>query len=181
MQTLLQVTKDFNAYSNFTIKQTRITLVAALTIFCVLFALTGCASPPIASIKTYQYRAKPENIERRLRAETKRWKGTPYRTAGTNRRGIDCSGLVLQLYKNVFNIRLPRSTRDQARIGILVSRKQIQPGDLVFFRPTSKVRHVGIYLGDGEFVHASSSRGVIISNINSSYWRKIFWKARRIL
>lgn len=161
--------------------QYRIPFLVALTISCIAFGLTGCTVTPTASLKTYHYRTKPKNIEERLRVEASRWEGTPYRLAGTNRRGIDCSGLVLQFYKNAFNIRLPRLTKDQQRVGIAVSRSQIEPGDLVFFRPSSKINHVGIYLGGGDFVHASSSRGVMISDINSPYWRKIFWKARRVL
>ncbi len=173
--------KNLSSYSYFITNKNRFPILIALTVFCIVFALTGCASTPTASLKTNHYRTKPKKIEQLLRAEANRWKGTPYRSAGTSRKGVDCSGLVLQLYKNVFDIRLPRLTKDQARAGIFVSRSRIRPGDLVFFRPPNRKRHVGVYLGSGEFVHASSSRGVMISNINSPYWRKIFWKARRVL
>ncbi len=181
MRTLLNVTKNLSPYSYFITNKSRVPILIALTVFCIVFALTGCASTPTASLKTYHYQTKPKKIEQLLRAEANQWKGTPYRLAGTSHKGVDCSGLVLQLYKNVFDIHLPRSTKDQARAGIFVSRSRIQPGDLVFFRPSNRKRHVGVYLSGGEFVHASSSRGVMISNINSPYWRKIFWKARRVL
>jgi probable lipoprotein NlpC len=116
-----------------------------------------------------------------LRLEADRWKGTPHRMGGTDREGIDCSGFVMQVYKHLFNIHLPRMTNEQASLGRPIPRSRIHAGDLVFFLPPNKIRHVGIYLGDGDFVHASTSKGVIISNINDRYWQNAFWTARRIL
>ncbi len=159
-----------------------VSVIAALTFFFIVFALTGCGSTPHTPIAIHDYRTKPDNnIEQLLRSEANRWKGTPHRLGGNSRRGIDCSGLVSQLYKNLFNIRLPRSTREQARAGTPISRIQLRAGDLVFFVPPKKRRHVGIYLGRGDFVHASSTKGVMISNMTNPYWRKCYWKARRVL
>lgn len=159
-----------------------VSLIAGLAFFCIVFALTGCGSSPHTPIAAHAYGTKPDNnIEQLLRSEANRWKGTPHRLGGNSRKGIDCSGLVSQLYKSLFNIRLPRSARDQARVGTPVSRIQIRAGDLVFFLPPKKGRHVGIYLGRGEFVHASSTNGVMISNMTNPYWRKCYWKARRVL
>jgi cell wall-associated NlpC family hydrolase len=159
-----------------------VSVIAWLVLFCIVFALTGCGSSPHTPIAAHAYRTNPDNnIEQLLRSEANKWKGTPHRLGGNSRKGIDCSGFVSQLYKNLFNIRLPRSTRGQAQVGTPVSRIQIRAGDLVFFLPPRKGRHVGIYLGRGEFVHASSTNGVMISNMTNSYWRKCYWKARRVL
>jgi cell wall-associated NlpC family hydrolase len=142
--------------------------------------LTGCASAPDQPELIYATRPSSD-IEHLLRAEADRWLGTPHRLGGLTRKGIDCSGLVMQIYKHLFDIRLPRTTNIQARMGVSVSRGDLRPGDLVFFQSYRKTRHVGIYLGRGDFVHASSSQGVMISNMQENHWRESFWLARRIL
>jgi cell wall-associated NlpC family hydrolase len=170
--------KHFQNVSNTSL----VSVVACLMFFCIVLALTGCGSTPHKPISARARVAKPHNnIEQLLRSEANRWKGTPHRLGGNSRKGIDCSGFVSKLYKNLFNIRLPRSTKDQVRVGKPVSRIQIRAGDLVFFLPPRKSRHVGIYLGRGEFVHASSTNGVMISSMTDPYWRKCYWKARRVL
>lgn len=146
----------------------------------IVFGLIGCAPSP-SSPKRHPETYAPSNIEQMLRSEAYRWEGTPHRIGGTSKEGTDCSGFVKQVYKHLFNIQLPRMTSDQVRLGRSIQRSQIRAGDLVFFLPPNKIRHVGIYLGDGDFVHASTSKGVIISNINDRYWRNAFWTARRIL
>lgn len=154
--------------------------LAGLLLVWIGIMMAACASGPEES--TIVYATQPlSDIEHLLRTEADRWLGTPYRFGGVSRKGIDCSGLVMQMYKKLFNIRLPRSTSRQARVGTIVSRGQWQPGDLVFFRPPKRARHVGIYLGGGEFVHTSSSRGVMISHMDENYWRKAYWQARRLL
>ena len=128
-----------------------------------------------------QSQAVDAEIEKRLRQEYRRWQGTQHRLGGSGRRGIDCSGFVKAVYKDVFNIELPRSTRSQVRKGEAVSYENLRSGDLVFFRPPSYPRHVGIYLGGSEFVHASKNKGVTVSKIDQTYWEKYYWTARRIL
>ncbi|MEJ2154461.1 MAG: NlpC/P60 family protein [Desulfobacteraceae bacterium] len=119
-------------------------------------------------------------VEQRLRAKARQWEGTPHRMGGTQRSGVDCSGFVQRIFDDLFNIKLPRATARQVRTGNAVAIHQLRPGDLVFFHPPDKVRHVGIYLGQGEFVHASTSKGVTISRLNTPYWRNAYWTARRI-
>jgi len=120
-------------------------------------------------------------IEQQLRTEAARWRGTPHRMGGSDRRGVDCSGLVQQMYQDLFGIQLPRTARQQSARGLRVKRNELKPGDLVFFNPPGKKDHVGIYLGRGDFVHTSSKKGVTVSRIDSSYWKKYYWTARRIL
>jgi len=100
---------------------------------------------------------------------------------GSDRRGVDCSGLVQQMYRDLFGIQLPRTARQQSGRGLRVKRSELKPGDLVFFNPPGKLDHVGIYLGHGDFVHTSSKKGVTVSRIDSSYWKKHYWTAKRIL
>ncbi len=119
-------------------------------------------------------------VEQTLRDAGPDWLGIPYRWGGTTRRGIDCSAFVQQFVRENLGIELPRTTATQRYEGIHVERDQLLPGDLVFFR-RSGVRHVGVYLNDGEFIHASSSRGVTVSDLTSSYWDRYYWMSRRIV
>jgi cell wall-associated NlpC family hydrolase len=122
-----------------------------------------------------------KEIEKRIRDEYLRWQGTRHRLGGTSPGGIDCSGFVKEVYQNIFNIELPRTTKEQVTKGTPVKKNQLQAGDLVFFNPPTYPRHVGIFLSENEFVHASKREGVIISQIDKYYWGKYYWTARRIL
>jgi len=111
--------------------------------------------------------------------------GTPYKFGGNNpKKGVDCSSFVKHVYKESADISLPRSARDMSREGQAVAKNELEPGDLVFFntrkRPNS---HVGIYAGNGEFVHASSShtKQVTVSRLDQKYWATRFNGARRVL
>lgn len=109
------------------------------------------------------------------------WQGTPYRLGGTSKNGIDCSALIQIIYKNAFTKNIPRTTKIQAQSGAFVTRNNLKIGDLVFFKPSGKSRHVGIYMGKNQFMHASTSKGVIISTLDNPYWKSNYWQARRIL
>ena len=108
------------------------------------------------------------------------WKGTPYRMGGLTTRGIDCSGFVLITFKALLDARLPRTVDEQATLGRGIVPDQLRSGDLLFFKIGAAMRHVGIYLDHGRFMHASTRRGVTISTLADGYWRTRFWQARRI-
>lgn len=109
------------------------------------------------------------------------WKGVRYRLGGSSKRGIDCSAFVQVTFREQFGLDLPRSTSDQQGSGKTIQRTKLRPGDLVLFRAGSTGRHVGIYLGNDQFVHASTSSGVTISSMNESYWNKRYQDGRRVL
>ncbi|WP_288770871.1 NlpC/P60 family protein [uncultured Sneathia sp.] len=103
------------------------------------------------------------------------WRGTRYRWGGDSKDGIDCSALTRRVYRAVFNgYELPRVSVDQVRMGNIVSRENLKPGDILFFRPRNSVNHTAVYLGNSLFINASSSKGVIISSIEEPYWNRYF-------
>lgn len=110
------------------------------------------------------------------------WKGTRYRLGGNSKKGIDCSGFMQVTFRDLFGIDLPRTTTEQANEGERISKSELRTGDLVFFKtgrgPNGK--HVGVYVKNGQFLHASTKGGVIYSDMNSPYWSKTFWQARRL-
>jgi cell wall-associated NlpC family hydrolase len=126
------------------------------------------------------YVSKKENISNNLLSFYKDWEGTKYRLGGTSKKGIDCSSFVQLAMKNSSNVTLPRSTKEQINIGKTISKNELQMGDLVFFK-TGRTNHVGIYIEDGKFMHASTKIGVTISELDNTYFKKNYWKAQRII
>lgn len=157
----------------------KIILSAAVVILSAI--LTGCGSSRTAGVASRQpvpvagpkVNANPKADA--LIAEARSWLGTPYRYGGEDRNGVDCSGLVLRVYKDALGIPLPRNSREQQQFCSRVSRERLVPGDLVFFAGDAdrkKVSHVGIYIGDNNMIHSSSSSGVIVSDITSPYFKQ---------
>jgi cell wall-associated NlpC family hydrolase len=110
--------------------------------------------------------------------------GVRYKFGGESpEKGLDCSGLVRYVFEQVTGVTLPRSAREQARVGETVAMEELQPGDLVFFNTRrAKFSHVGIYLGDNRFVHAPHKRSKVkVANIEGQYWKKRFNGARRLV
>ncbi|WP_439241632.1 C40 family peptidase [Lonepinella sp. BR2474] len=153
--------------------------------------LTGCSSsPPFSSADKEDYDGinykgqlnDPIMVITLLSEQQREWAGVPYLLGGNTRSGIDCSGFTRTTFKDRFNIQLPRTTKEQSRYGKKVPRSQIQTGDLVFFKTGRGPfgYHVGIYVKEDKFLHASTKGGVIYSSLNSPYWTKVFWQARRI-
>lgn len=121
-----------------------------------------------------------------LLAEADSYLGTPYRYGGMTRNGIDCSAFVLSVFGTSMGMNLPRVAASQAQQGERVSREEIQKGDLVFFSQGSRISHVGIVHsvspeGDIKFIHAATSRGVMVSSLTDSYWGPKFRFAKRII
>lgn len=148
-------------------------------IVVLVLLLAGCshhAPPPNGRL------SDSITVIAQLNDQLSQWHGTPYRYGGMNRNGIDCSGFVYLTFRDRFSLQLPRTTKAQTDIGTRIDKEELLPGDLVFFKTGGGENglHVGIYDTDNQFIHASTSRGVIRSSLDNVYWRKVFWQARRI-
>lgn len=128
--------------------------------------IMGVASNATTNTKLYQF--------------VYEWLGTPYRLGGDSKRGIDCSKFSLAVYENVFNTTIGYNSRNQYSNVTPVRKNDLQAGDLVFFKIRSRsITHVGVYLGDDKFAHASSSKGVMVSNLNEAYWKRYYYNGGR--
>lgn len=109
------------------------------------------------------------------------WLGVPYKYGGNDRNGIDCSAFVGIVYRQVYGINLHRTSNDMLRDVDLIGKSQLREGDILFFTNSKgKVSHVGIYLKDGLFAHASTSNGVSVSRLEDKYWQNHFYKGGRV-
>ena len=138
----------------------------------------GEKGEPVASTPL----GKWSNLEERslLVRVVKTFLGVPYKLGGSTLKGIDCSALVKKVYE-IFNIQLPRTAREQFAAGKRVAKDQLEEGDLVFFRRRGNSAHVGIYVGDNQFVHASSySREVRVDYLNTPYYSQRFLRGVRV-
>lgn len=123
-----------------------------------------------------------DGLRSRIVAAARGWVGVPYRYGGESRDGVDCSGMVMCVYRDVAGIKLPRNSAKQGEYCISIKKTELQPGDLVFFtsRKGKNINHVGIYVGNGCFVHASTSRGVIVSDLDQDYYVRTYHSSGRV-
>lgn len=158
---------------------------------CVLL-LAGCASKPVAPVIDRDPASAPvvkrlpapvtdskDTVEQRLERFARVWEGVRYRLGGNDETGIDCSALSARVYQDLFSKTLPRTTSAQLKVGQRVGRAELRPGDLIFFNLPGGDRHVGVYVGDERFLHASESRGVMTSSLESVFWRRYYFQATR--
>ncbi|MCW8344527.1 NlpC/P60 family protein [Vibrio sp. ZSDZ65] len=149
-----------------------------LIVFSMVTVLAACSSSPDRAAHTQQPYNTADNAP--FLNEYKKWQGVPYRLGGTNFSGVDCSAFVQAVYNDAYSVKLPRTTAQQVNIGNKVNYNNAQSGDLVFFKTGYKTRHVGIYLGGNTFMHASTSKGVILSRLDNPYWAAKFWHFRSV-
>jgi probable lipoprotein NlpC len=164
----------------------RITLIVFLG-----FYLAACSSAPSSRPETMLPVAESATgaavdmgnhalVRRQLLAQLSEWKGVPYQFGGLTKQGVDCSGFIYLTFAEEFGIRIPRTTQSQVLKGQVIDQADLVPGDLVFFMTGYNQRHIGIYVGKKQFIHTSSSRGVMLSRLDNPYWQSAYWHSRRI-
>ena len=177
------------------------TLVSQL--FVLIMIISGCSSAPVykgqgvncrgpmpssasttisGSVEAATRPPSPSNsIEHQMQSEIDGWMGTPYVYGGVSKSGVDCSGFTQAVYRSI-GFEIPRRASRQSAVAQSVSRNNLKYGDLIFFNTSgSGISHCGIYLGNGEFVHASSSRGVVRDLLNHPYYSSRYVTAGRFL
>ena len=162
-----------------------------IALFAMLVLLGGCRSRSVHIPRSGDgsefdiVETRNLSSERRHLIEISReWMGTPYKYAASEKgRGTDCSGMVLEVYLECLSLELPRNSAKQAEYCKKISRKDVKPGDLVFFATGSDpdvVSHVGIMLDDDNFIHASASKGVCISRLSNPYYTRTLRRFGRV-
>lgn len=122
-----------------------------------------------------------KEIKESLEVAYKDWKGVPYLLGGSGYSGIDCSAFMQVIFEDYFSRKIPRTTREQMGVGKNIRKKNVSTGDMVFFKTGAKTYHVGVMVNNEQFLHASTSSGVMISNLNDRYWQETYLTTRRIL
>ncbi len=128
----------------------------------------------------YSYQEDRLDLDLELLDFYSEWEGVEYKLGGDSKNGIDCSGFTQKAFKEKFNMSMPRTTTMQSQVGKEIDKSELKSGDLVFFK-TGDIGHVGIYLENGMFIHASTKTGVTISELDNSYFSKSYWKAQRVI
>lgn len=159
-------------------------------VLSIMLLATGCVGTRKTSrsshskAETTVFSGKMSKSRRQVIDEALTWLGTPYKYAGMEKGiGTDCSGMVVKVFDDVAGKKLPRNSAKQAEFCEPLSTDEVQPGDLVFFatgRDAEKVSHVGIMLDSENFIHASASKGVVVSKVTSNYYIRTFMMYGRV-
>ena len=151
---------------------------------CFLFflVLQGCSATQVKG-KMINTALSSKQLQQAFNQQHSSWKGVRYQMGGTSKKGVDCSGFVYRTFRDKVGVQIPRTTEMQSELGQHINKNNLKVGDLVFFKTGSvfKSRHVGIYTGNNQFLHASTSRGVMKSSLKNPYWKDVYWQSRRIL
>jgi len=159
-------------------------MIRRLIFLVVLSFITACSSVPSSNSGNMIHAPVQQSDSaqyKRFMGFYSQWEGTPYKYGGMSRSGVDCSGFMVRSFDHVYNVKLPRTTELQMQRGKVIERGQLQTGDLIFFKTGIKKLHVGVYLKDSKFMHASTSKGVIVSTLNNPYWTDAYWHGRRVI
>lgn len=157
----------------------RVSLLCRTFMIVILsISIVGCSSSKKTIKDSYE-----ENSKNVIEKEARKWLGVKYKYGGNTHKGVDCSGLVVEVYRSAMGIKLPRTSSAQQQYCQSIKKSELTSGDLLFFATGKKkksVTHVGIYIGNGKMIHSSSSHGVIISGINEAYYKRRYISSGRI-
>jgi len=153
-----------------------VTLNFSFLVFaCLLFMGVGCAPKAVIQspvIPSSQRNIRDAAVSEILLSQFEAWKGVRHRIGGSDRQGVDCSGLVQAIFREAFHVALPRTSRDQSRMGQRVEAREMRPGDLVYFLDKGG-DHIGVLVAERTFLHTSASRGVMLSTLDAYWWPRL--------
>lgn len=163
-------------------------IVLFFCLLCIMLAGASCSTQK----KVIGYNTKYEidvsrigSVDKKLCEEVESWLGVPYKYGGESKQGIDCSALVVEIYKKVYGKKLYRNSHDIYKKNCRhINKKELKEGDLVFFitaKNRKRINHVGLYLNNNKFVHSTTKRGVIITDLSEDYYEKRFVGAGRVM
>lgn len=169
----------------------------AILVFCILFIGYGCrhkkdtiktvTKPKAATLtgsaafKEKMGLTNKEIKDNKLYSFISEWYGTPYKYGGCEKSGVDCSCFTINLFEKVYGIKMPRTAGEIYKECEKVNIEKAKEGDLIFFKINSNsITHVGVYLRDNKFVHASTSRGVLVNSLSETYYQKYFYSAGKL-
>jgi cell wall-associated NlpC family hydrolase len=157
-------------------QQGRMAIKLPLVLFAsLLFFAVGCAPKVViqspSSLPPRDATFDP-SVSEILLSQFQAWKGVRHRVGGTDRHGVDCSGLVQVVFREAFQVDLPRTSREQSLAGRPVETRDLRPGDLVYFLD-KRGDHIGVIVSDRTFMHASASQGVILSTLDGYWWPRL--------
>ena len=165
------------------------TISIGLVSILFAFLISGCVSVSDKNMQNYRLKSVPltkntqtqaSSVIYELYQQHREWQGVRYRLGGQSKVGVDCSGFVQLTYQSKLGVYLPRTAKQQSKLGTKIQKRELEASDLVFFRtgPTSK--HVGIYLEKNKFLHVSQRKGVTISRLDNVYWQSKYWNSVRL-
>jgi len=146
-----------------------------LAFACLLFLAVGCAPKVVIqspSLPPSQDAVFEPSVSEILLSQFRAWKGVRHRIGGTDRQGVDCSGLMQAVFRDAFQLDLPRTSREQSLLGQPVDTRHLRPGDLLYFLD-KRGDHIGVVVSDRTFMHASTSQGVILSTLDAYWWPRL--------
>ncbi|MFN8256658.1 MAG: NlpC/P60 family protein [Bacteroidales bacterium] len=164
-------------------------ILNAMFLFTFWFGLSACGtSQHLADSSFYTMYSQKLGINLKgdenkdLIKSVSEWQGTPYKYASCiKQKGTDCSGFVTSVYLEVYGKKLQRSSADMVKDVDFIDRDKMQAGDLLFFKINGKkISHVGIYIADNKFIHASTQSGVVVNDLDQDYYKKTFYRAGRV-
>lgn len=169
-------------------------------IFFIVLLFLGCSSGPrsyysrtkgdyvnveapssSSSTEAQQASNAKSGINNDLVKNAEAYLGVPYKWAGTSKKGMDCSGFILTVFNETYNLKLPHSSKALKKMGSSVDKDELKLGDIVLFGNFLGIHHAGIYVSDGRFIHSATSKGVMYSMLSESYYAKRYKGARRVL
>jgi cell wall-associated NlpC family hydrolase len=149
--------------------------LSLLAFACLLFLGVGCAPKAVIQSSVTPpppHTVRDASVSEILMSQFEAWRGVRHRFGGSNRQGVDCSGLVQAIFREAFQVALPRTSQDQIRMGQRVEAGEMRPGDLVYFLDKGG-DHIGVLVADRTFLHASASRGVTLSILDAYWWPRL--------